>query len=59
MLQHQPLLVAEVPDRTIDQLFQCRRKIFGRFPFHYGVIENIEDMYQLTMIFIDLVNPDA
>jgi hypothetical protein len=48
-----------MPDRTIDQLFQCRHKIFRGFPFYYGMIENIENMYQLAVIFIDLVDPDT
>jgi hypothetical protein len=51
--------VAEVPDRTVDQLFQYRRKIIGGCAFHYGMIENIKNIDELTVIFINLVDTDA
>ena len=59
MLEHQPFLMAEVPDRAIDQLIQYRCKVFLGFPFHYGVVEDIENVHQLAVILIDLVDADA
>jgi len=59
MLQHQPLLVAEMPDRTVDQLCQYRRQILRRLLVDHGMIEDIENIHQLAVIFVDFVEPDA
>ena len=36
--------MTEVPDRTIDQLFQNRRQLNWRLPFRYRMIENINNI---------------
>jgi hypothetical protein len=48
-----------MPDRAIDQLFQGRREVFPGFPVHDGMIQNVEDVDQLAVIFINLINTNA
>jgi hypothetical protein len=59
VFQHQSLLMTEVPDRAIYELFQYRRQVLWRFSIRYRVIENIENIHQFAVVFIDLVNPDT
>ena len=59
VFQHQSLLMTEVPDRAIYELFQYRCQVFWRFSIRYSMIENIENIHQFAVIFIDLVNPDT
>jgi hypothetical protein len=59
VLEHQPLLVAEMPDRAVDQFLQRRRQVRGGFAGGSGAVEFVEQRDQEAVIVVDLGHADA
>jgi hypothetical protein len=59
VLEHQPVLVAEMPDRAMDQFGQGCRAIVGGFAGPHGAIEFIEDAHQLAVVIVDFLDADG